>query len=123
MDLDLIPLLALTSSEARIASACANASGFIYCVSVLGTTGERDMFSDRVKNLVRTVRSHTTLPAAVGFGIARKEHVAEAARYADGAVFGSALIRLLGEEPASLGVDRARRFVEELATAAGIREA
>lgn len=116
--LDLIPLLALTSPDARIADACADASGFVYCVSVLGTTGARATVSDRVTGLVEKVRSYTTLPAAVGFGIARTEHVAEVARYADGAVFGSALVKLLGEEPGSGAAERARGFFEELSAGA-----
>ncbi len=116
--LDLIPMLALTSSDARIADACADASGFVYCVSVLGTTGARETVSDRVTGLVEKVRSYTTLPAAVGFGIARAGHVAEVARYADGAVFGSALVRLLGEEPANGAAERARGFMEELSAGA-----
>ena len=87
-------------------------------MSVIGTTGARETVSDRVTGLVEKVRSYTSLPAAVGFGIARAEHVAEVARYADGAVFGSALVKLLGEEPASGAVERARGFVEELSAGA-----
>ena len=67
--LDLVPLLAPTSTDERIALACAAAGGFVYLVSVAGITGSRDGFSQRVAPLVERVRGHTELPLLVGFGI------------------------------------------------------
>ena len=93
--ISLVPLLALTSTEETIATACKQASGFVYCVSVLGVTGARTAVSQRVQTLVATVKRHTDLPVGVGFGISTAEHVAEVGRYADAAVIGSALINEL----------------------------
>ena len=64
--LDLVPLLAPTSADARIALACAQAGGFVYLVSVAGITGARAQLSDRVAGLVTRVRAHTGLPLLVG---------------------------------------------------------
>ncbi len=93
--ISLVPLLALTSTEETIATACQQASGFVYCVSVLGVTGARTAVSQSVQTLVATVKRHTDLPVGVGFGISTAEHVAEVGRYADAAVIGSALINEL----------------------------
>jgi len=67
--LDLIPLLAPTSLDARIELACRNAGGFVYLVSVAGVTGARDALSGRVAGLIERVRPHTDLPLLIGFGI------------------------------------------------------
>ena len=90
--LHLIPLLAPTSTEERIALACEQAGGFIYCVSVAGVTGARADVHGGVRGLVERIRRHTDLPILVGFGISKPEHVSEVARFADGAAVGSALI-------------------------------
>ena len=65
----LIPLLAPTSTEARIEQACKQASGFIYCVSVTGVTGARSELAGGVEGLVRRIRTHSDLPLLVGFGL------------------------------------------------------
>jgi tryptophan synthase alpha chain len=93
--LDLVPLLAPTSTDERIALACRGAGGFVYLVSVAGITGSRDRLSDRVAPLVARVRPHTDLPLLVGFGIASPD----AARAvldagADGVVIGSKAIEV-----------------------------
>ena len=90
--ISLVPLLALTSTEETIAMACKHASGFVYCVSLLGVTGARAAVSRRVESLVATVKRHTDLPVGVGFGISSAEHVAQVGEFADAAVIGSALI-------------------------------
>lgn len=113
--LSLVPLLALTSSEERIQSACREASGFIYCVAALGVTGARESVSDRVRGLVADVKRKVSLPAAVGFGISTAEHVAEVATFADGAVVGSALVQTLDDGPPETAPQRARDFIEGLA--------
>jgi tryptophan synthase alpha chain len=113
--LDLVPLLAPTSTDARIALACERAGGFVYLVSVAGTTGARASLSDRVEPLVRRVRAHTGLPLLVGFGISAPDHVrAVLAAGADGVVVGSRAIEVADEGgPAALG-----RFVASLVEAA-----
>ena len=109
-----IPMLAPTSTEARIEMACSVASGFIYCVSLTGVTGERDQLPPGVFSLLDRVRRHTTLPLAVGFGISRREHLDSVSGHAQAVAVGSALIRLIMESPRNEIVDRAQRFVQEL---------
>lgn len=100
--LALVPLLALTSTDESIEKSCEQASGFIYCVSVLGVTGARQSVNERVFELVDRVRKHTDLPIAVGFGISTPEHVAAVSARADGAVVASALINAIADgEPAN----------------------
>ena len=93
--LDLVPLLAPTSSDDRIALACAQAGGFVYVVSVAGVTGARERLSGRVTDLARRVRAHTDLPLLVGFGISAPEHaIAALEAGADGVVIGSKAIEV-----------------------------
>lgn len=90
--IDLIFLVAPTSTDERLALVAREASGFVYCVALAGTTGARASLAVGLREFVGRVRRHTGLPLAVGFGISTPEHVAELASYADGAVVGSALI-------------------------------
>jgi tryptophan synthase alpha chain len=113
----LIPLLAPTSTDARIRLACQGASGFVYCVSLTGVTGARDRLSEGVFDLLAKVRRHTELPLAVGFGVSKRDHVESIGAAAQAAVVGSALIRVLQESSRDLLVERARRFVLELSGA------
>ena len=87
-----IPLLSVNSPQSIIEKACKIASGFIYCVSVLGVTGERKVPFDRVENLVNSVKVHTDTPVAVGFGVSNKSDVNNIGKFADAAIVGSALI-------------------------------
>ena len=114
-DIAVIPLLAPTSTDESITNACATASGFVYCISVTGVTGARDQVSSRSFDLLDRVKSHTDLPLAVGFGISNRSHVEEVGRTADAAVVGSALIRVMLDSPREELVERASRFVAELA--------
>ena len=114
-DIPIIPLLAPTSTDESIRAACADASGFVYCISVTGVTGARAQVSERSFQLVDRVRPHTSLPLAVGFGISRREHVEAVGRKAEAAVVGSALIRVMLESPQDQLAERASRLVGELA--------
>jgi tryptophan synthase alpha chain len=97
--LALIPLIAPTSSDERIAAICRVARGFIYFVSRTGVTGERqDVAADLFEHLER-VRKHTSLPIAVGFGVSTPEQAQRIAHHADGVVIGSAIVRLIEETP------------------------
>jgi tryptophan synthase alpha chain len=111
----IIPLLAPTSTDASIRASTANASGFVYCISLTGVTGARDQVSRRSFDLLKRVRAHTSLPLALGFGISRREHVAEVSQHADAAVVGSALVRVMLESPRDQLVVNASRLVAELA--------
>jgi tryptophan synthase alpha chain len=94
--IELIFLVAPTSPDARIEqvarAAGTTGNGFIYCVSLSGVTGARDRLPEHLADFVARVRSRTSLPLAVGFGVSRPEHVAEIGTIADGAVVASALL-------------------------------
>jgi tryptophan synthase alpha chain len=89
-------LAAPTSTDARLATVCAAASGFVYLVSRAGVTGAREEMADGVRALAGRVRAHTTLPVAVGFGVSRDEHVASLRGAADAFVVGSAIVERIG---------------------------
>jgi len=97
--MDLIFMLAPTSTEDRIARVCQMASGFVYCVSLTGVTGVRSRLSPTVAPFLARVRRHTNLPLAVGFGISTRGQVEEVSRLAEAAVVGSALIDLIDRTP------------------------
>ena len=107
--------MALTSPDRRIEEACAHASGFIYCVGVLGVTGVAETAFDRVHGLVNEVRRHTSLPVGVGFGIRAKDDVRKVSAFADAAIVGSALVDVIGAGPEETSAERAGAFVRELA--------
>ncbi|MBL15690.1 MAG: tryptophan synthase subunit alpha [Chloroflexi bacterium] len=114
-DISMIPLLAPTSTDESIKVACAEGSGFVYCISVTGVTGAREQVSGRSFELLDRVRAHTDLPLAVGFGISNRTHVEEVGETAEAAVVGSALVRVMLDSPREQLVERASRFVAELA--------
>jgi tryptophan synthase alpha chain len=90
----LVPLVAPTTPAARLAAIAAEARGFVYVVSVLGTTGERDAVGAHVSGLLARVKEVAELPVALGFGISTPEQAAEAAAAgADGVIVASRLIR------------------------------
>ncbi|HLL14166.1 MAG TPA: tryptophan synthase subunit alpha [Pyrinomonadaceae bacterium] len=91
-ELDLIFLVAPTSTDARLGRIAERASGFIYAVSRAGVTGVQSTSSAEAGRLVGRVRAVTKLPVAVGFGISTREQVADVWRYADAAVVGSAIV-------------------------------
>ncbi|HJT66655.1 MAG TPA: tryptophan synthase subunit alpha [Pyrinomonadaceae bacterium] len=115
-DLDMIFLIAPTSTDARLKLVAQHARGFIYAVSRAGVTGVRTNVSAEAEKLVNRMRKFSSLPIAVGFGISNAEQVKDVQRYADAVVIGSAIVaeieRLQGTKP-----DLARRvgqFVREL---------
>jgi tryptophan synthase alpha chain len=111
-----IYLLAPTSTEARIRFVASHSTGFIYLVSVTGITGVRSDLPPDLADFVARVRRHTTLPLAVGFGIATGEQAAAVARIADGVIVGSALVKAATSED---GLARVAALGEALA--AGVR--
>lgn len=117
----LIPLVAPTTPDERMEKICAQARGFIYTVSVTGTTGERTATAEGLNELVARVRKHTDLPVAVGFGISDAEQASRVADVADGAIVGTRLVREAGEahvgggDPAPAVEALVREFSEALA--------
>jgi tryptophan synthase alpha chain len=89
-----IPLIAPTSHK-RIKQIAAKATGFVYCVSSMGVTGERSEFYQGIENFIQEVRSATSLPVVVGFGISTREQVEKFERLSDGVVVGSAIVRVI----------------------------
>ena len=95
--LDVIYLLAPTSSPERVEIISRLSSGFVYYVSLTGITGERTEMAAGVKEGVQRIRAVTDKPVAVGFGITTPDHVREVSQWADGAVVGSAMVKLVEE--------------------------
>ena len=95
--LDTVFLVAPTSTDARIEAAASLSTGFIYCVSRTGVTGARDKLPTELGDLIRRVKRLTPIPVCVGFGISTPEHVRQVVQDADGAVVGSALVKLIAE--------------------------
>ena len=100
-DLDMIFLIAPTSTDERLKLVAEHASGFVYAVSRAGVTGAREKVSAEAEKLVNRMRQFSSLPIAVGFGISNAAQVADVSRYADAVVVGSAIVaemeRLMGE--------------------------
>jgi tryptophan synthase alpha chain len=90
--LDMIFLIAPTSTDERLKLIAERASGFIYAVSRAGVTGTRNTVSAEAETLVNRMRQFSDLPIAVGFGISNAEQVAGVHRYADAVVVGSAIV-------------------------------
>jgi tryptophan synthase alpha chain len=105
---DLIFLVAPTTSDERLRRIAQQASGFIYAVSRAGVTGARSEMAPDAESLVRRVRAVSDLPVAVGFGISTSEQVRQVWRFADAAVIGSALVseieKLAGSPNLIIGV-------------------
>lgn len=95
-EVDLISLIAPTS-ENRIAMIAKEAEGFIYIVSSLGVTGTRSEIRTDLKSIVDVVRQNTSVPCAIGFGISRPDQAKDMAAISDGAIVGSAIIKLLAQ--------------------------
>jgi len=96
--LALVPLVAPTTTSERLASIGARARGFLYTVSVVGTTGERRSLGERFADVVARAKASTEVPVALGFGIGTPEQAAQAADAgADGVIVGTRLVRAAGE--------------------------
>jgi tryptophan synthase alpha chain len=116
-DLDMIFLVAPTSTDERLKLVAERASGFIYAVSRAGVTGQREQMSAEAEKLVNRVRRFSDLPIAVGFGISTPDHVRDVWRYADAAVVGSAIVGLIETSQGSPDlVNQVGRFANKLAS-------
>jgi tryptophan synthase alpha chain len=116
--LDLVFLLAPTSTAARRSLVAGRSRGFIYYVSLTGITGARLTDLDDVRRNLRLIKQASQKPVAVGFGIATPEDAARVAAFADGVIVGSAIVRLIAEHQHDPDlVDRVGRFVASLKSA------
>ena len=114
--LDVVSLIAPTSHE-RIRAIAADARGFVYCVSSLGVTGVRSQITTDIGAMVSLVKEvRPDLPCAVGFGISGPEQAARMASLSDGAIVGSAIVRMIGERGEDC-VDAVADYVRKMADA------
>lgn len=112
----LVPLVAPTTPPERMAAIGGRARGFLYTVSVVGTTGERAALAERFAEIVARAKAATSVPVALGFGISTPEHARQAAAAgADGVIVGTRLVRAAGESEDPAGA--AGALVAELAGA------
>jgi tryptophan synthase alpha chain len=112
--LALVPLVAPTTSPERRARICAVAHGFVYVVSSVGTTGEREEIPPALADLVGATRADSEVPVAVGFGIGTPQQAGEVGRIADGVIVGSRLVRAAGEGGSAAGAaDAVAEFLSE----------
>ncbi len=115
--LAVVPLVAPTTLGERRAEICRIASGFVYVVSSVGTTGERAEVPAHLKELVEDVESKSKVPVAVGFGIGSPEHAAIVGQTADGVIIGSKLVRLAAEAAPGQAAEAVGEFMSEAAAA------
>jgi tryptophan synthase alpha chain len=111
--LALVPLAAPSTPEERLRELAASARGFVYTVSLAGTTGERDDLPDGLGDTVARVRAASRLPVAVGFGVSTADQAGRVADLADGVIVGSRIVRAAGED----GPRAVHAVVSELAEA------
>jgi len=97
-DIDIIRLVAPTTSDARLRQVLAGCSGFVYYVSITGITGTRSASAEDLAAAIPRIRRATDLPIAIGFGVKTPAQAAAAARLADGAVVASSLIETLAAD-------------------------
>ena len=111
-NIDFISLIAPTSND-RIAMIAKEARGFIYCVSSLGVTGMRSDITTDVETMVKLVRENSDLPCAVGFGISTPEQAKNMAEKSDGAIVGSAIVKIC-EKYGDKSVFYIREYVKKM---------
>lgn len=118
-DFKLILLWTPTTTPERAAKIVQLCSGFLYCVSVVGITGERDKIPETLQQQLRQLRTLTDLPLCVGFGVSRPEHVRHLREFADGVIVGSAIVRKLekANEQPQAALQEIGNLVGELAHA------
>lgn len=113
-DLALVPLVAPTTPDDRRAEICAVAKGFVYVVSTVGTTGERQELPAELAELVAATKADSEVPVAVGFGIGTAQQAAQVGEIADGVIIGSRLVRAAGEGGSPTGAaDAVASFLSE----------
>lgn len=94
--IELISMIAPTSKE-RINMIASEAKGFLYCVSSLGVTGVRSKITTNIKEMVEQVKNVSDIPCAIGFGIATPQQAKEMAAVSDGAIVGSAIVKIIAQ--------------------------
>jgi tryptophan synthase alpha chain len=108
-DIAVITLIAPTSEE-RISMLSKSAQGFIYLVSSLGVTGTRDKITTDIGSIVSQIKKETNIPIGVGFGISTAQQAKEIIKYADGAIIGSAIVKIISENNENTA-DKLKNFI------------
>ena len=117
-EIDLVLLVAPTTSEDRMKKIAETSRGFTYLVSVTGVTGERASLEDNVESLVKQLKHSSSIPIAVGFGISDAKHIQQVREWgADGAIVGSALVKRIANASSEMKVEEAGSFCKELRAA------
>lgn len=114
-DVDVITMIAPTSKE-RIKMVAKDAAGFLYVVSSMGVTGARSEITTDVQEIVETIRSVTDTPTAVGFGINTREQVHKYSAISDGAIIGSAIVKIIASYGENAG-EPLYQYVKEMVSA------
>ena len=112
--LDMVFLLAPTSTPARIQQVGKVSKGFIYYISLTGTTGTKEALSAGLKKKVNEIKKSVSLPVLVGFGVSGPEQAKQAAEASDGVIIGSAIVKLIAEH--SDPAERDRKLADFLAS-------
>jgi tryptophan synthase alpha chain len=113
--LDRVFLVALSSTDERIALTAAAGRGFVYAASLMGVTGARQTVNSAAEGLVARTKAATGLPVCVGLGVSNPVQAAEVARFADGVIVGSAFVRRLLDAPTpAQGIDDVRELARSL---------
>lgn len=115
--LDTITLVAPTTDDARLPLLLGRCRGFVYCLARTGVTGRGEGWSGSLPERIATIRSHTPLPVAVGFGISSGEDARRLRGTADAVVVGAAFMRRVTENPGQGAAERVGSFARELADA------
>jgi tryptophan synthase alpha chain len=115
--MDLIFLLAPTSTELRMRQVAEVASGYVYYVSLKGVTGAGTLDTDAVARMLPTIRKHVKIPLGVGFGIRDAASACAVARVADAVVIGSRIIQIIEDQPRTLVAGAARDFLRTIRVA------
>ena len=113
-DMDLIFLLAPTSTDKRMQQVAAVASGYVYYVSLKGVTGSGALNTDEVEAMLPRIRQHVHIPVGVGFGIRDAATAQTIGQVADAVVIGSKLIQLVEAAPSGQAAEEARSFMAEI---------
>ena len=120
-ELDLVQLIAPTTTEERTQQILNASSGFVYCISVAGTTGVRQQLPEELSTQLKSLRTKTDLPLAVGFGISGPDQVQTLNELADGVIVGSAVVRRIADADSSAAaVESVEAFAREMTSAVAV---
>ncbi len=109
-DIAFIQLVTLTSSDERIEQLVSDAEGFIYAVTINGTTGVNRNYQDKIYQHLQKITEKSPIPVLAGFGVSKPEHVQLFNHYCDGVIIGSCIVQTLEQD----GVDQTQELIESL---------